>query len=120
MFVFKRETRNDITIYTSGAFWSLSKRKAGRSYSLQQIKSCWEYLIKNYSQQGSKILYQATSIHMGLDTAPFFTDPFLVFYECKRLKSIKSADYGVERNFVNVLLIAINDGNEFESNYNEI
>ena len=69
----------------------------------------------NYSQVGSKIFYLVTGIRMGLDPITFFADLFLFFYECKWLKSIKSANYGAEINFANVLLITINDENEFEN-----
>ena len=34
--------RDYVTVYNSGAFWSRSKSKTGRSYSLQEKKSCLE------------------------------------------------------------------------------
>ena len=46
-FVFKGETRDYVTVYNSGAFWSGSKSKTGRSYFLQEIRSCLEFLINN-------------------------------------------------------------------------
>ena len=39
-FAFKGGTRSYVTVYNSGAFWSRSKNKTGRSYSLQEMKSC--------------------------------------------------------------------------------
>ena len=62
---------------------------------------------------------------MGSDTAPFFANLFLFFYESRWLKSIKNSYYGAARNFGNIFrfigdLFSINDGNEFENHYNEI
>ena len=62
---------------------------------------------------------------MGSDSASFFANLFLFFYESRWLKSIKNTNYGVARKFGNIFrfiddLIAINDGNEFENHYNEI
>ena len=37
-FVFKGGTRDYITAYNSGVFWSQSNNKTGRSYSLQEKK----------------------------------------------------------------------------------
>ena len=55
-FAFKGGTRNDVTVYSSQAFWSWAKSKVERSYSLQEIKSCLKFLINNryYFQVGSK------------------------------------------------------------------
>ena len=103
-----------------------SKSKTGRSYSLQEIKSCLEFLINNsFFQVSSKIFRQVVGIPKVSDPALFFANLFLFFYESIWLKSIKNADYGVGRKFGNVFrfiddLIAINDGNEFENHYNEI
>ena len=46
-FAFKGKTRDYVTVYNSGAFWSGAKSKTGRSYSLQEIRSCLEFLINN-------------------------------------------------------------------------
>ena len=40
-FAFKGGTRDYVTVYNSGAFWSRSKSQTGGSYSLQETKSCW-------------------------------------------------------------------------------
>ena len=55
-FAFKGGTRN--YVHNSGAFWSRSKSKTERAYSLQEIKSCQEFLINNsFFQVGSKISF---------------------------------------------------------------
>ena len=102
------------------------KSKTGRSYSLQEIKSCLEFLINNsFFQVGSKIFRQVIGIPMGSDSASFFANLFLFFYESRWLKSIKNTNYGVARKFGNIFrfiddLVAINDGNEFENHFNKI
>ena len=56
-------TRDYVTVYNSGAFRSRSKRKTGRSYSLQEIKSCLEFLINNsLFEVGSNIFHQVIGI----------------------------------------------------------
>ena len=124
--IIQKEKYGYVTVYNSGAFWSRSKGKTGRSYSLQEIKSCLELLINNsLFQVDSKIFHQVIGIPMGSDRRPFFANLFLFLYECRWLKSIKISNYGVARKFGNIFrfiddLIAINDGNEFENHYNEI
>ena len=59
---------------------------------------------------------------MRSDTAPFFANLFLFFYESNPKKN---SNYGAARKFGNIFrfiddLIAINDTNEFENHYNEI
>ena len=124
--IIQKEKYGYVTVYNSGAFWSRSKGKTGRSYSLQEIKSCLELLINNsLFPVGSKIFHQVIGIPMGSDCRPFFVNLFLFLHECRWLKSIKISNYGVARKFGNIFrfiddLIAINDGNEFENHYNEI
>ena len=99
-FAFKGGTRDYVTVYNSGAFWSQSKSKTGRSYSLQEIKSCLEFLINNsFFQVSSKIFRQVVGIPMVSDPAPFFANLFLFLYESRWLKLIKNTNYGVERKF---------------------
>ena len=43
-FAFKGGTRYYVTVFNSGALWLRSKSKTGRSYSLQEIKRCLEFL----------------------------------------------------------------------------
>ena len=79
-FAFKCGTRDYVTVYNSGAFSSRSKSKTGRSISLQEVKSCLEFLINNsFFQVGSKIFRQVIGIPMGSDSAPFFANLFLLF-----------------------------------------
>ena len=55
-FAFKGGTRDYVNDYNSGAFRSGSQSKTGKSYSLQKIKSCLEFLINNcFFHAGSKI-----------------------------------------------------------------
>ena len=125
-FAFKGGTRDCVTVYNSGTFWSRSKSKTGKSYTLQEIKSCLEFLINNsFFRVGSKIFCHVIGIPMGSDLAPFFANLPLFFYGSRWLKSIINTNCGVARKFGNVFrfiddLIAINDGNEFENHYNEI
>ena len=125
-FAFKGGTRDYFTVYNSGAFWSWSKSKTGRSYCLQEIKSCLEFSRNNsFFWVGSKIFCQVIGIPMGSDPAPFFANHFLFFYKCRWSKSIKNSNYDVARKFGNFFrfvndLIAINDGNVFENHNNEI
>ena len=105
-FAFKGGIRYYVTVYNSGAFCSQSKSKNGRSYSLQEIKSCLEFLINNsFFQVGSKIFRQVVGIPMGLDPTPFFANLFLLFYESRWLKSIKNSNYGVARKCRNILCL---------------
>ena len=54
-FSFKGWARDYVSVHNSGAFWSRSKSKTVRSYSLQEIKSCLEFLINNsFFEVGSK------------------------------------------------------------------
>ena len=47
-FAFRGGTRDYVTVYNSGSFWSQSKSKTARSYSLKEIKSCLEFLINSF------------------------------------------------------------------------
>ena len=77
-FALEGGTRDYVTIYNSGAFWSKFKSKTGRPYSLQEIKSCLEFLINNsFFQVGYKIFRQVIGIPMESDPAPFFANLFL-------------------------------------------
>ena len=83
-FAFKGGTRDYVTVYNSGAFWLRSKSKTERSYSLQEIKSCLEFLKNNsFFQAGSKIFRQVIGISMGSDPAPSYANLFLFFYESR-------------------------------------
>ena len=78
-FAFKCGTRDYVTVYNSGAFWSRHKIKTGRSYSLQEIKSCLEFLIISSSfQVDSEIFLQVIGSRIGSDPAPFFPNFFRI------------------------------------------
>ena len=62
---------------------------------------------------------------MGSDPAPFFANLFLYFYESKWLRKLQRSDLRRARRFSNIFrfiddLIAINDGEEFETCFKEI
>ena len=78
-FACKGRIRDSANTFKSGAFWSRSKSKTQRSYSLQERKLCSDYLINNsFSQLCSKIFCQVIAISFGLDSGPFFADFFFV------------------------------------------
>ena len=69
-----------VAVYSSGDFWSQSRSKGGRSYFIQEMKSCLEFVLNNrYFQVGSMIFRQVTDIPNGSDPAPFFVKIFLFF-----------------------------------------
>ena len=41
--IIQKEKYVYVTVYNSGAFWSRSKGKTGRSYSLQEINLVWSF-----------------------------------------------------------------------------
>ena len=62
---------------------------------------------------------------MGSDPAPFFANLFLYYYESSWLKSIKKTNNHLARKFGKVFryiddLLALNDGNFFESYHHQI
>ena len=75
---FKGGTRDYVTVYNSGAFWSRSKSQTKRSYSLQEIKSCLEFLIINSSffQAGSKIFRQV----IGTPSSQIMRNSLLIIF----------------------------------------
>ena len=80
-FPFKGGTRDYVTVYNSGAFWSQSKSKTGKSYSLQEIKSCLEFLINNsFFQVGSNLF---------------------LFYESRCLNPLKILTMRLQENLAN-------------------
>ena len=122
---FKGGTRDYVTVYNSGVFWSWSKSKTGRLFSPRNKILSGVFNKNGFFQVGSKIFCQVIGIPMGLDPVPFFANILLFFYKSRWLKSIKNINYGIARKFSNIFrfiddLIAINDGNEFENHYNEI
>ena len=75
---FKGGTRDYVTVYNSGAFWSRSKSQTKRSYSLQEIKSCLEFFIINSSffQAGSKIFRQV----IGTPSSQIMRNSLLIIF----------------------------------------
>ena len=114
-FTSKGGTSDYVTFYYSGAFWSGSKRKTGRTYFLQEIKSCLEFLINNsFFQVGSKFFCQTIDIPMGSDPVLFFSNLFYSFVNLDGKKFIKNTYYGFARTFGNIFrfiddLIAIRE-----------
>ena len=83
-FAFKGGIRDEVTVYNSRAFWSRFKSKTGELYSLQEKKSCLEFLINNSSLQvASNIFCQVIDILMESDPASFSANLFLLFYESR-------------------------------------
>ena len=83
-FAFKDGRRDYVTVYNSGAPWSRPKSKTGRRYSLQEIKSCLEFLIKNsFFQVSSRIFRQVIGVLIESDPAPFIAISFLLFDESR-------------------------------------
>ena len=69
-FAFKGRTRDDVTVLNLVQFWSRSKCKAGICYSLQEVKSCLEFLISNsYFHLCFKIFLQVLRSPMWSDSA---------------------------------------------------
>ena len=101
-----------------------SKSKPRRSYSLQKIKFCLEFLINHsYFLVVSKIFRKFVGILMGSDPASFFANLFF-FYQYKWLKSIENANNVVARTFGSIFrfignLIAVNNGNVLENYYSD-
>ena len=82
-------TKDYVTVYNSGVFWSHSKSKTGTYNSFQEIKPCLEFLISDsFSQVGSKIFCHVIGIAIGSDRVPFSAN-FFLFCAPKWLKSIK-------------------------------
>ena len=84
------------------------------------------YLLLNcYFTVGPKIFCRIIGIPMGSDSAPFFANLFLYFYESKWMNELKKNDLIKARKICNIFrfiddLNSINDGGEFESNYSNI
>ena len=74
------DARDYVSAYSSGAFWSKSKSKLGRSYSITQIKFSFEFIRNKYFQICSKISCHAICILMGSDPVQLYAIPcFIVF-----------------------------------------
>ena len=89
-FAFKGRTRDYVAAYNSGAFWSRSKSKTGRSYCPRNKILSGVFSKQQFFQVGSKIFRRVIGIPMGSDPAPFFANLFSFFYESRWLKSIEN------------------------------
>ena len=126
-FVFKGGTRRKIAIHRHGtAFWVSDKKSSSKEYTKESIVNAVSYLIRNcYFKFGDKLFRQEIGIPMGSDPAPYFANLFLYHYESSWLKGIKKTNNILARKFGNVFryiddLLALNDGQAFESHYHEI
>ena len=126
-FVFKGGTRNKISIHSSRvASWVTKGKESSCIYTKESILLAVEYLIRNcYFKLGNKLFRQDIGIPMGSDPAPAFANLFLYHYESTWLDSIKKTNNILARKFGNVFryiddLLALNDGNSFESYFKEI
>ena len=83
-------------------------------------------VIQNcYFKLGNKLFRQDIGIPMGSDPAPAFANLFLYHYESTWISSIKKSNNILARKFGKVFryiddLLALNDGNSFESHYKDI
>ena len=73
-----------ITINNYGARWVKNIKDNVKCLNKQQVKDAVVYLLFNcYFTVGRKIFGQIIVIPMGSDSAPFFANLFLYFYESK-------------------------------------
>ena len=115
-----------ITVKNSGARWVTNIKDNVICLNKQKIKDAVAYLLLNcYFTVGPKIFCQITGIPMGSDSAPFFANLFLYFYESKWMNELKKNDLIKARKLCNIFrfiddLNSINDDGEFGSNYSNI
>ena len=126
-FVFKGGTRKKIAINRGGtAYWVGDRKSSFNKFTKESIINAVSYLIRNcYFKFGDKLFRQDIGIPMGSDPSPFFANLFLYHYESSWLKSIKKTNNTLARKFGNVFryiddLLALNDGQSFESFHHEI
>ena len=126
-FVFKGGTRKKIAIDRYGtAHWAGNKTTSSILFTKELVIEAVSFLIKNcYFKFGDKLFRQDIGIPMGSDPAPFFANLFLYYYESSWLKSIKKTNNHLARKFGKVFryiddLLALNDGNFFESYHHQI
>ena len=126
-FVFKGGTRKKIAVNRFGtAYWVGNRQSLSNKFTKESVINAVSYLIRNcYFRFGDKLFRQDIGIPMGSDPAPFFANLFLYHYESSWLKSTKKTNNTLARKFGNVFryiddLLALNDGQSFESSYHEI
>ena len=127
-FVFKGGTRDKVSFHKSGhANWVDSRNNTSTTaYTKDSIIEAVTYLIRNcHFKLGNKLFRQDIGIPMGSDPAPAFANLFLFFYESSWLKTIKKTNFILARKFGQVFryiddLLALNDGHNFETFYEDI
>ena len=126
-FVFKGGTRERISIHSSRvASWVSNVKESSSYYTKDSIRLALEYLIRNcYFRLGNKLFRQDIGIPMGSDPAPAFANLFLYHYESTWLDSVKKTNNILARKFGQVFryiddLLALNDGNSFETHFKDI
>ena len=126
-FAFKGGTRKKIAINRNGtAYWAGNSKSSSRCYTKESVINAVSFLIRNcYFKFGDKLFRQDIGIPMGSDPAPFFANLFLYHYESSWHKSVKKTNNILARKFGKVFryiddLLALNDGQSFESLHHEI
>ena len=126
-FAFKGGTRKKIAINRNGtAYWAGNSKSSSHCYTKESVINAVSFLIRNcYFKFGDKLFRQDIGIPMGSDPAPFFANLFLYHYESSWLKSVKKTNNILARKFGKVFryiddLLALNDGQSFESLHHEI
>ena len=120
-------TKDRVAINGQGsAYWVGISSKARSYFTKDSIKSAVSFLVSNcYFKLGSKLFRQDIGIPMGSDPAPFFANLFLYHYESRWLKRVQKTNNTLARKFGNVFryiddLLALNDGQSFETYHHEI
>ena len=115
-----------IGINKYGAKWIQDPKKYKEYFDKQSIKRAVSYLLDNcFFTVGIKLFKQVIGIPMGSDPAPFFANLFLYHYERKWMLDLKQKDLQKARKYGNVFrfiddLSAVNNGDEFATNYKNI
>ena len=108
------------------AYWSKTKPKSSVSFTQNSLKSAMKHLIKNcFFKAGDTVMCQVIGIPMGIDPAPFWANLFLYQYEQRYMTQLIEEDKVKARHFHSTKrfiddLCAINDGNLFQSVYENI
>ena len=126
-FVFKGGTKDRVAINGQGtAYWAGKNSRVRNYFTKDSIKNAVTFLITNcYFKLGNKLFRQDIGIPMGSDPAPFFANLFLYHYESNWLKKMQKTNNTIARKFGNVFryiddLLALNDGQSFQSYYHQI
>ena len=117
-FAFKEGDKTFIRLSNNGAGFCVKKTKGGLAFNKASLKTAINHLAENcYFNVGSVTMKQAT---LGkIDSASFWANLFLYFYEEQYMSSLISSDKIKTRHFHSTKrfiddLCVINDGGEFE------